>query len=317
MEENWLENIKQKSEERYQQRMLRRKELREKNVDAETQVVAWIDILGFSHELEAAESAESFQVAYQKLLEVHDIFDLTTASDDPEETKELNKNYGRTIIALSDGLVIAANPNCEATKYMPQYDFLRGFIYDLVMAQARCALKGIFLRGGISVGPFHYENNMLLSPALVRAYRYESNWAVNPVIIIQEEKKSSEAYLLSYPRTYKNKHKHFYHLDYLDFIADTETHGFYCDEDRKNWSDRVNNTPDERDKIIRDSYIKSAVAAMVQHKEQVLKAHKATTSQSARSKYRWLMDYQNRKLEGYIEPYQVAQFSDKEIAAHS
>src|SRR5207247_7421355 len=67
---------------------------------------------------------------------------------------------------------------------MGQFDFFLQEIWRMMLAQARCAVKGIFLRGGISRGTFFFEHDILLSPPLVTAYRLESKLAVYPVILI-------------------------------------------------------------------------------------------------------------------------------------
>lgn len=55
------------------------------------------------------------------------------------------------------------------------------------MAQAFCSLSGTFLRGGIATGLFAYQDDILVSQAMVEAYRIESEIMEVPLIGMTEE----------------------------------------------------------------------------------------------------------------------------------
>lgn len=107
-------DIEHRVEENAARRAQRRKELREKNIAADERIVAWIDILGFSHDIQEARTETQFRTVYHKMLFVHEMFDSPSASDEPEERERINKEYGRTVLALSDGLVVTASAKAEA-----------------------------------------------------------------------------------------------------------------------------------------------------------------------------------------------------------
>ena len=322
-------DIMKRVEESAAKRAQRRKELLEKDIAADYRIVAWIDILGFSDQLQKAQTEAQYRAVYHKMLFVHEAFDSPNASDEPEERERINREYGRSVLALSDGLVVTASANTEARTVMTPYDLLMSFIGDIIMAQANCAQKGIFLRGGISIGPFYFENNILLSPALVEAYKLESKQAIYPIIIVAEKYISalrklkgfkhyakgaepSQAYFQPIKIPEQKKGEKFYHLDYLRFLADPGSHGFYSEADRKANSDRKN-SPAKRDRIFQESHKKSAAQAMCWHKKKLIEAHKVATSEKAKEKYRWLMAYQNRALDGYPTIYKKALISPKEL----
>lgn len=149
-------------------------------------IVAWIDILGFKEQIRDARTTEEFQAVFRRLRMVHDEFDHASGSTEPGQ-EERNTQLGRRIIALSDGLVIVQNleedsPLSEMLSFSDQVGYFLGFIQ---LAHARCAASGIFLRGGISVGDFWFEHDVLLSPALVRAYEIETRLARYPVILLE------------------------------------------------------------------------------------------------------------------------------------
>ncbi len=305
-------------------RARRRKELLEKDIAADVRIVAWVDILGFSHQIQQAKTDAEFRAVYRKMLYVHEQFDAPSASDEPEEQEQINKTYGRTVLALSDGLVVTASANAEARASMTLYDLLMSFIGEVAMAQAHCALEGIFLRGGVSIGPFYCDNNILLSPALVRAYKLETERASFPVIIVEQRHVAalrklsgirhyakgcdpSLAYFCPFKSPAQKKGERFYHLNYVNYLSHPENHGFFRDRDRIAFSNRDTFSPRERDRIFDVSHCKSAARATIHHKKQLIDAYNATSSPKVRAKYRWLMAYHNRCIRGYNRFYDEAQ----------
>jgi hypothetical protein len=326
-----FKNSDRRVKEQAAKRAQRRKELLEKNIAGEARIVAWIDILGFSHELQQARTEFQHRAAYHKMLFVHEAFDSPSASDEPEECERINQDYGRTVLALSDGLVVTASPNAKARASMTPYDLLMSFIGDLVMAQANCALNGIFLRGGISIGPFYHENNVLLSLALVLAYKLETERASYPVIIVAQDHiaalrqlkgfkhyapdfEPSQAYFQPFKSPAQKKGERFYHLDYLQFLAHPDNHGFSSAKERKDSYDSETYSPRERDMLFSLSHYKSAARAMCRHKDKLIEAYNATSSERVRAKYRWLMAYQNRALKGLPWLYDAARIELKRFA---
>lgn len=311
-------------------RAKRRAELHNKKINPELRLVAWVDILGFSQELQQANTDRDFSKVYKKMLYVHNVFDGPNASDEPESQKERNASCGRTVLALSDGLVVATAPNSEVSKYFSPYDHLMGFIGDILEAQARCALRGIFLRGGISIGPFYYENDILLSPALVRAYKLESRKATYPAIIAKKDDMDAIAelegvecyakgavpsrnYFKKFKSPRQTKGERFYFLNYLDFIANPANHDFATEQDRIDFGDRVKFEPHERDEIFNTSTARSALNALNEHKNKILGALSTNTSSKVKSKFKWLMKYHNRTLNDYSPLFNEAKFSDSDL----
>lgn len=148
-------------------------------------LVAWVDLLGFKEQLKNADTEEKIQEAYRRMKRVHDEFD--KASPDSPEKAELNRHMGKQVIALSDGLVIALDLEVDApdADLWPPYDRIGFYLEGLKLAQSRCAFRGDFVRGAIAIGPFWFEEDILLSPALVEAYEAETSLAKNPVIVLK------------------------------------------------------------------------------------------------------------------------------------
>lgn len=84
---------------------------------------------------------------------------------------------------LSDSLVVA-----DATG--PDFDdamALNEMLFQTALLQLQLASHGFFARGAISIGPHHVHDGMVFGPALVEAYRLESQKAVNPRVVLSRE----------------------------------------------------------------------------------------------------------------------------------
>lgn len=314
---DFFADVEKRVEEKQKRRAERRKELLERKIESDVRVVAWIDILGFREELLQAEKkgGDELQRVYRKLLRVRQAFDEPSSSIEPLDLEQEQQAYGREVIALSDGLVITASlPRATARGHVTDYDLLMSIISELILAQADCALDGIFVRGGISIGDFFFEDNILLSPALVRAYELESKKAVYPVIVIKakdiellrkldgykhyaKDAEPSQYELCPFrsPRADDDSSEDLLHLDYLELVANINTYGptgaQYAELSSGNYTDR------ERERLFSLYMNRNALNAMIRHKEQIVRAYEAASSEGVRAKYRWLMEYHNRSVE--------------------
>lgn len=315
-------NIERQVEEEAARKDARRRALREKNISADVRIVAWIDILGFSQMLQRASSDAEMREIYHKLLFVQEQFGAVSASDDPETTQTINVDYGRAVVALSDGLVVTASLNAKARAVMTPYDLLMSFIGEIVEAQANCAANGIFLRGGISVGPYYYDNNVLLSPALIRAYKLETERASYPVIIVNRadvealrqlpgirryapDAEPSLAYFRPFKSPAQRRGERFFFLHYLGFLSHPDNHGWFSHADRERYA---KSSGRNRSRVFTASHRKMAAHFMRRHKKHVTKAYLQTSSESIRAKYRWLVNYHSKTIRGYPSVYDKAQF---------
>lgn len=288
----------------------RQRELFNKDITSDMRIVAWVDILGFSQMLQNAKTDEELRGLYRKMLFAQEEFGAVTASDDPERTRKINVDFGRSVVALSDGLVVTASANARARSIMSPYDLLMSFIGDIIEAQANCVANGIFLRGGISIGPYYFDNNILLSPALIRAYKLETDRATYPVIIINRSDvdalrklpgircyapsaEPSRSYFRPFKSPSQRKGERFYFLDYLRFLADPSNHTWSSNADLKKYR---NSSSRARIRIMRASYRKTAAMFMWRHRKHVLNAYKQSNSERIRAKYCWLIEYHNKTI---------------------
>jgi hypothetical protein len=314
------QELKRSAYEQAQKRAQRRKELLERPIKADYRLVAWIDILGFSQQLQAIKTDAELQAAYRKLLFVHEWFDKESASDEPEILAEANRSQGRSVMALSDGLLVTASVSASTPHLYSPFDLLMSLVDQILLAQTACAMKGIFLRGGISTGPYYFEDDFLLSPAVVRAYKLESERARYPVIVLTPEtinelrsaqgveahaEDPSVTYFSPFKSPHQKKGERFYFLDYVRYMAAPDNYFFDSLADRDAAANRT--IPrEERQRIFNESHDMSALKALQCHHRHLVTAYNSATSERVRAKYRWLMRYHNRTLESISRFYDPA-----------
>ena len=148
------------------------------------QLVIFLDVLGFSKVVGDADAPAALHRAYRTLLDVQSRVDLPSAGENELELAAQNRDYGKQVLALSDSIVIAVDPASYAANARNPFDILCLELIWVLHAQMQLVAKGIFLRGGISHGKFFSQDNLLISPALVRAHELESKIAKHPRILI-------------------------------------------------------------------------------------------------------------------------------------
>jgi hypothetical protein len=128
--------------------------------------VAFLDLLGFKAQVEAAEIDET---AHEKLREVLKLVH-ESLCENPRISFRLN--YFSDCIVLSgersaDGLFEMFQSICLLVSNLMQHDVL--------------------IRGGLTAGKLHHSTDFLYGAALNRAYQLESEVAKNPMILLSDE----------------------------------------------------------------------------------------------------------------------------------
>lgn len=154
--------------------------------DLHDQLVIYVDVLGVGGRLQAATTGHALFDVYQMLSLVQRELDLPSHNPDPIEQASSNRDVGKRILALSDGIVMAVDPVSSASEMHDPHDVVCMELENVIYAQGRLAERGIFLRGGVSHGRFFFGDDVLISPALADAYRLESQVAQQPRIIVHQ-----------------------------------------------------------------------------------------------------------------------------------
>lgn len=150
-------------------------------VDTEARIVAFMDILGFSAIIEEYDSDEGSNI----LNELHDTLEIAIKLSienmiDPKSQTDVKEYLEYRM--FSDCICISL-PFIEfGNDFHIQFHSLSNIVkaYQLAMMQ-----KGFFVRGGISIGSFYADKNMIFSGGLVKAYKLEQA-AVYPIIAIDD-----------------------------------------------------------------------------------------------------------------------------------
>lgn len=150
-------------------------------IDTEPRFICFLDILGFSefvnHYDNNATSTflqdiqESFALAQQHLLG--------------------NKNkYNQEAIehleyqTFSDNISISIPYFDNENDFLSNFNILITYVRGLQMIMMS---KGFFVRGGISIGSYYADNNIIFSGGLIKAYKLESEKAIYPRVLVDNE----------------------------------------------------------------------------------------------------------------------------------
>jgi hypothetical protein len=150
-------------------------------IDTEPRIVAFIDILGFSAIIDEYDSDKTSNI----LNELHDTLEMAIKiaiedMKDPKLKSDLKEYLEYRM--FSDCLCISLPYIEYGNDFHIQFHSLTSVVkaYQLAMMQ-----KGFYVRGGISIGSFYADKNMIFSGGLVKAYKLEQT-IVYPVIAIDK-----------------------------------------------------------------------------------------------------------------------------------
>ncbi|MDP2413847.1 hypothetical protein [Daejeonella sp.] len=167
-------------------------------VDTEDRIVAFIDILGFKDIIQEYDTDEFSNILKDLQNALNDAVNISITQILPN-----NQN-------IREHLEYSMFSDCISIS-LPYYDNDTDFIY-----QFHClglitktyyhmmASKGFFLRGGISIGSFYSDNNMIFSGGLVKAYKLEGLAKYPRIVVdydiirrlISSDKEYQESYLI-------------------------------------------------------------------------------------------------------------------------
>lgn len=149
-------------------------------VETEPRIICFMDILGFSELINQYDSdisstllqdiQESFALAKTHLLE-------NNLSGNKEVIKHLKYQ------TFSDNICISIPYFDNENDFISNFNLLSAYVRGF---QSLMMTKGIFMRGGISIGSYYADNNIIFSKGLVNAYNLESKKAIYPRVIIDD-----------------------------------------------------------------------------------------------------------------------------------
>jgi hypothetical protein len=152
-------------------------------------VVAFIDILGFKEIVKANEKSKNDDIIYELQLALEQAYkkSITITSHWLDNLGKLDNDLFKIKLKhkqFSDNIYVSFdfkddNSDYEVAVYLI---IIISAIYQKIMLT-----KGFYVRGGIALGTAYFDENMIFSNALIKAYDIESKIAKYPRIVIDDE----------------------------------------------------------------------------------------------------------------------------------
>lgn len=251
-------------------------------------LVAFIDILGFKNRVESSEDVSSLRLVVKALEVIQRKFDFNSGD---KITNELQEIVHKKVLAFSDSIVVAVGYDAEGYSHLGSFDFLLSEIVGIARAQAECVSQGIFLRGGIDEGLWYYQNDRMVSPALITAHELEGKvWA--PVIGLSQR---------LYDKFAQHQDRKTYAKDWEPFAS--EVRGF--EKEGKNAESREKYWFIDYMRIYLHEFEKPTdqIRWLLEHAQAIKDGFESSPDdESIKDKYRWLSSYHNEVILEYRYP---------------
>lgn len=149
-------------------------------IDTEPRIICFLDILGFSEFVNRYDNditstflqdiQESFALARVHLLENRNMYNKEAIEHLEYQT-------------FSDNVCISIPYFDNESDFLSNFSILSIYVRGLQMIMMS---KGFFMRGGISIGSYYADNNIIFSKGLINAYKLESEKAIYPRILVDK-----------------------------------------------------------------------------------------------------------------------------------
>jgi hypothetical protein len=270
--------------------------------DVSAGITGFIDILGFSDRVLAAQTIADVKEVGKLVARIRSEFDYSTRDS---LTKEVHSLYKKTVLAFTDCVIINIPLQSDATEYEGTFDPIMSELVGFAYAQGACALDKLFIRGGIDIGWWYRSGSSLISQSMVRAYKAEGKANV-PVIALTEEvykffsdHKHRDYYsddsdpikrtLRRYEAGEGNARVEFWYLDYISICV--ESVGWQ--RSKAQHSAYRAASPDEKQQIMNEGYRENVDCWFDQHARSIEEAHANSSDSKVKAKYEWLEKYHN------------------------
>lgn len=238
-------------------------------------VITYIDILGFKHLI----SSGTFEDVSKKLKTIRRLSNVDDQAD--------GESFEPKVIQFSDSISRIRPLDSKANKES-RYGLMFYEMLDLVHMQGELINHGICVRGGVSIGDVHIDDQTLFGPGFVRAYELESVYAnfprivVDPALIQQLQK---DKRLASTHNTLADE------LAYIRKNIRRESDGIYFIDYLRSFQTEIDE-PDDIPVFLRN------------HKELIVKNIGGTTQlDPVSAKYLWLASYHNSVIREFKEEF--------------
>lgn len=174
----------------------------------EDRILAFVDILGFKDMVHISSFDPREQ---QRIKAAMDIIHSYKVLNDAGEDGGLRK-LGVQVTTFSDSAILSYPVNFDGGLFH--------VLLDLIHLQIDLSNIGVFIRGGVSIGPAHHDEVNAYGPAMIEAYGLESDKAVYPRIILTDQ-------TLSIGISVSQNHRNPVDMSLLNSVIRQDEDGFY------------------------------------------------------------------------------------------
>ena len=223
---------------------------------------SFVDILGFASEVKAISSEEDMKKVKSKITDFVSNFAVDAELNPDDANSDCISENGIFVKSFSDSVL--------RVKRLPEdvTDSINSEFEALIKATNWCIQEGYLIRGGVTIGR-HFDGYskipgdrfvpIMISPALIEAYKIETTIAKYPRIVLSEKviehlNQKNQEFLYWYRNVAS--------IDYL-------------------WFDFIENGDSNSDVIVK--HANSAIST--------------AKSKAIREKYQWLKNYHNKTME--------------------
>jgi hypothetical protein len=273
-------------------------------------MVGFVDILGFSDLVGKVTTKTGLVEIADTVGKIRKHFEYRSKDT---EIRKLHRILGKTVLAFSDCIVTSVSVESTIVHSEGLFDALGSELWDIAYSQVRCIHEGYFLRGGVDIGYWYYAKDLLVSPAMIKAYDEERLRACHPIIAASNQlynllqkhpgRKAYSKDVDPFPDQFSSfKHpvsgNRVRFINYLRLMAqsldwqyDRATYQTYMAAPRES---------EERDKIMSEGYERSLLDFFQRHKALIISAHSAAANEKVKAKCRFLVDYHNKELRLFL-----------------
>jgi hypothetical protein len=203
--------------------------------------------------------------------------------------------------AFSDCICISIPTHIDGLHFLQIVKSFLSVISAFQMAMLELDDKCYFIRGGISVGQYYHDDNMIFSPALIEAYELENKKAIVPRILIAEQLHQIIGAQLnqwslsqsSYPLIIKFEDD----LPFLNFLNAELFDAYIADKEIENFQNRIG----VQGMMIGDSFVENGLKSKVQRineisKKIIVRLSNKNYSQEVINKHQWVLRFLDSEL---------------------
>ncbi|CDN06618.1 MULTISPECIES: hypothetical protein [Klebsiella] len=172
-------------------------------MDVSSHYVAFIDILGFKNIVEEEKLNQFDKGLLKNLYECH------------ISCEDIFKDFNIDLVQFSDSIVISKAFSKDSFE-----EFAKAVsLYQILLLK-----NGFLCRGGIALNKHYSKSGFIFSPALIEAYKVESEKAIYPRIVISEDLIDFLYPSKVMPNILCKEYDGLYFINYITNELDEETH---------------------------------------------------------------------------------------------